>query len=135
MTDSWNCPTRRQLIQFGGAGYLGLNLGGLWNAQAAPVPRAAPTKPIRACILVFYYGGPSHLDTYDLKPSAPAEVRGEFRAGDQRVTMAGRSLEVSLGNGDGGENFQRNGGLGIYLSEVACGLFHTGAVFARGAHG
>ncbi len=78
MTDTWNCPTRRQLIQFGGAGYLGLNLGGLWNAQAAPVPRAAPAKPIRACILVFYYGGPSHLDTYDLKPNAPAEVRGEF---------------------------------------------------------
>ena len=78
MTDSRNCPTRRQLIQFGGAGYLGLNLGGLWNAQAAPVPRTAPAKPIRACILVFYYGGPSHLDTYDLKPNAPIEVRGEF---------------------------------------------------------
>lgn len=35
--------------------------------------------PIRACIQIFYYGGPSHLDTYDLKPEAPSGVRGEFR--------------------------------------------------------
>ena len=42
-------------------------------------PAAAARKPIRACILVFYYGGPSHLDTFDLKPDAPAEVRGEFK--------------------------------------------------------
>ncbi|MBX3440454.1 MAG: DUF1501 domain-containing protein, partial [Planctomycetaceae bacterium] len=35
-------------------------------------------SPVRACIFVFYYGGPSHLDTYDMKPHAPAEVRGEF---------------------------------------------------------
>ena len=40
---------------------------------------AQPRNAIRACILVFYYGGPSQLDTYDLKPNAPAEVRGEFR--------------------------------------------------------
>ena len=33
---------------------------------------------IRSCILIFYYGGPSHLDTFDPKPLAPAEVRGEF---------------------------------------------------------
>jgi hypothetical protein len=69
--------TRRRLVQLGG-GYLGLSLGGLWRAQAADTrPLAADT--IRACILVFYYGGPSHLDTYDLKPDAPAEIRGEFK--------------------------------------------------------
>ena len=33
---------------------------------------------IRSCILVFFYGGPSHLDTWDYKPNAPREVRGEF---------------------------------------------------------
>ncbi len=71
---------RRQLLQLGG-GYLGLSLAGLWRAQAAapPVVRAAGPPPIRACILLFLYGGPSHLDTFDLKPDAPAEVRGEFR--------------------------------------------------------
>src|SRR5690349_8784609 len=71
--------TRRRLLQFAGGGYLGLNLGGLWQAQAAmPAALRAP-KPIRSCILVFYYGGPSHLDTYDMKPQAPLEVRGEFK--------------------------------------------------------
>ena len=30
-------------------------------------------------MIVFYYGGPSHLDTYDLKPDGPSEVRGEFK--------------------------------------------------------
>ena len=71
--------SRRRLLQFAGAGYLGLNLGGLWRAQAAAPGQAAPPHAIRACILIFYYGGPSHLDTWDPKPDAPAEVRGEFR--------------------------------------------------------
>ncbi len=35
---------------------------------------------IRSCILIFYYGGPSHLDTFDPKPNAPVEVRGEYRS-------------------------------------------------------
>lgn len=35
--------------------------------------------PIKACILIFYYGGPSHFETWDPKPHAPAEVRGEFK--------------------------------------------------------
>jgi hypothetical protein len=79
MLDSLTILTRRQLLQFAGGGYLGLNLGGLWQAQAASTKPPPGVGPIRACILVFYYGGPSHLDTYDLKPRAPAEVRGEFK--------------------------------------------------------
>ncbi len=35
-------------------------------------------RPIRSCILIFHYGGPSHIDTYDMKPNAPAEIRGQF---------------------------------------------------------
>jgi len=73
--------TRRRLLQVGG--YLGLSLGGLLRAQAAQAAdkskRPSATK-IRACILIFYYGGPSHLDTFDMKPNAPAEVRGEFKS-------------------------------------------------------
>jgi hypothetical protein len=76
--DTVDLLTRRRLLEFGAGGYLGLNLGGLWGAQAAAGPAAAP-RPVRAGILVFLYGGPSHLDTFDPKPSAPAEVRGEFR--------------------------------------------------------
>ena len=72
-----NILSRRRLLECGAGSYLGLNLGGLWQAQAAQ-PRKAD-GPIRACILVFLYGGPSHIDTFDPKPDAPAEVRGEFR--------------------------------------------------------
>ena len=33
----------------------------------------------KACIVIFNYGGPSHLDIWDLKPDAPSEIRGEFK--------------------------------------------------------
>ena len=70
--------TRRRFVQFGSVG--GLSLGGLWGARArAELAGAKTPSAIRACIFVFYYGGPSHLDTYDLKPNAPSTVRGEFR--------------------------------------------------------
>ena len=68
---------RRRFLQVAGGG-LGLHLGGLWQAQAASA-RPHRGGPIRSCVLIFYYGGPSHLDTYDPKPDAPAEIRGEFR--------------------------------------------------------
>src|SRR5437763_1177710 len=68
------CLLLRRFLQLAG-GTLGLHLGGLWQARVA----GARDGPVRACILVFYYGGPSHLDTFDPKPHAPAEVRGEFR--------------------------------------------------------
>ncbi len=70
--------SRRRLLQFGVGSYLGLNLGGLWHAQAAR-PTSTEGRPIESCILVFLYGGPSHIDTFDPKPDAPAEVRGEFK--------------------------------------------------------
>ncbi len=69
--------TRRQWLQGSAVG--GLSLSGLWQAQAAADTDKSAAAKIRACIVVFYYGGPSHLDTYDLKPNAPADVRGEFQ--------------------------------------------------------
>ena len=64
-------------------GFLGLNLANLLEAEslaraATAGSGTAPAKPIKSCILMFYYGGPSHHDTWDMKPNAPAEVRGEF---------------------------------------------------------
>jgi Protein of unknown function (DUF1501) len=82
-------PDRREFLRIAGGGSLALNLCGLLRAQAASddpnraalavAPAPSVTAKIRSCILVFYYGGPSHLDTFDMKPSAPAEVRGEFK--------------------------------------------------------
>jgi hypothetical protein len=69
--------TRRRLLT---SGALGLGLVGLSRVRAAGLPSAAvSSNPIRSCVLVFFYGGPSHLDTFDPKPGAPAEVRGAYR--------------------------------------------------------
>jgi len=71
--------TRRQWLRRSGLGWLGLSLPALKAARAAPALDPASRAPIRSCILIFYYGGPSHLDTLDPKPDAPLEVRGEYR--------------------------------------------------------
>jgi len=69
---------RRQALKLATGGYLGLNLGGLLSAQSTLAAQAEMSK-IRSCIVIFYYGGPSHLDTLDMKPHAPQEIRGEFK--------------------------------------------------------
>lgn len=68
---------RRQWLRLGGLGAVGFHLAELLRAGEIESPRGP--APIRSCILIFYYGGPSHLDTWDMKPKAPREVRGEFR--------------------------------------------------------
>lgn len=68
---------RRQLLRIGGLGLAGLNLTTLLRGGGAE-PAAGGPAAIKSCILLFYYGGPSHLDIWDLKPGAPAEVRGQF---------------------------------------------------------
>jgi hypothetical protein len=70
--------TRRQLLQAGGIGILGLGLPDLLWART---PGATP-RPLRggerSCIFIVQYGGASHLDSWDLKPDAPAEIRGPY---------------------------------------------------------
>jgi hypothetical protein len=70
-------PSRRVLLQVGGLSAFGLGLPQLLASQAGPPP--GPGRA-RSCILVFAWGGPSQLDTWDPKPDAPAEVRGEFQS-------------------------------------------------------
>jgi hypothetical protein len=79
--------SRREVLRVGGLAFTGL----LWPDWLRA--RAATTRPTAsgrfgrasACILVYSYGGPSHLDVLDLKPNAPAEIRGEFRPVATRV--------------------------------------------------
>jgi hypothetical protein len=80
--------TRREALRVGGLGFTGLLWGDCLRARAAGSrrkPGPGGFGKARACILVFNYGGPSHLDLWDLKPSAPAEVRGEFKPISSRV--------------------------------------------------
>jgi hypothetical protein len=73
------CP-RRDLLRLGG----GLAAFGLPLRAAESAPRTSSTRQ-PSCILVYLLGGPSHLDTFDLKPEAPAEVRGPFSPIDTSV--------------------------------------------------
>jgi hypothetical protein len=73
---------RRRLLTAGGLGLLGMNLAQLFEAEslAKVLPATGTKPPIKSCVLMFYYGGPSHHDTWDMKPDAPLEVRGEFKS-------------------------------------------------------
>ena len=68
--------SRRSLLKIGGLGLLGLNMPSL--LRAAEQPRQLPVRAKRV-IFLFQWGGPSHLDTFDMKPEAPAEIRGPLR--------------------------------------------------------
>jgi hypothetical protein len=70
------------LLRAGGLSFAGLNLTTLFDAYASA---SEPSKKLRSCILLFLYGGPSQVDTWDPKPHAPREVRGEFRPISTRV--------------------------------------------------
>jgi hypothetical protein len=72
--------TRREFLQIGGLGTAGLALSDLFRARAAQGATLPATGAGRArsCILLFMGGGPPQMDTFDLKPDAPVEVRGEF---------------------------------------------------------
>lgn len=69
--------TRRDALQVGGVGLLGgLSLPTLLEQEARAAASEAKAK---ACIMLFLEGGPSTIDMWDLKPEAPAEIRGPFR--------------------------------------------------------
>jgi hypothetical protein len=67
---------RRELLQIGGAGLLGLSLPKVWAAEAA---LDAPPARAKSVLFVFLYGGPSQLETFDMKPDAASNIRGPFR--------------------------------------------------------
>ncbi len=73
--------TRRELLQVGYSGLLGIAFSSLLTQRAAAEAQRAhgnKSKP-KSLILVFQTGGGSHHDTFDLKPDAPPEIRGEFK--------------------------------------------------------
>jgi uncharacterized protein (DUF1501 family) len=69
---------RRELLQVGFSGLLGVALPSILARPAQAAPSRSTARP-KSVILVFCTGAPSHLDTFDPKPDAPAEFRGEFQ--------------------------------------------------------
>lgn len=70
--------SRRDALRIGSLSIGGLSLPALLRSRAAAADTGRRPKET-AVILIWQAGGPSHLDTYDLKPEAPLEIRGEFR--------------------------------------------------------
>src|SRR5437016_10793880 len=66
---------RRQFLRAGSLGMFGLGLPQLLPARTISAPRGKA----KACIVLFMWGGPAQQDTWDPKPNAPAEYRGEFK--------------------------------------------------------
>lgn len=96
---------RRRFLQIGSLGLCGVNLSAALAAE-----NAAQGSPLRArakaCILLYMDGGPSHIDLLDLKPQAPAEIRGPFQPiatsvpgiqiGDQMPLVARQMRHLTL---------------------------------------
>ncbi len=70
--------TRREVLQVGYSGLLGVGLAGLLARKAGAAASPSGGGRAKSVVLVFLTGGPSHIDTFDPKPDAPAEIRGEF---------------------------------------------------------
>lgn len=90
--------SRRSLIQAGGAGLFGLTLPNLMRAEEASV---RPKGRARSVIFLFLFGGPSQLETFDMKPEAASKIRGPYspipsRTPDLRICeLLGRCAAIS----------------------------------------
>ena len=70
--------TRRAMLRIGALAPLGLNLPALLAATERQSSGVAKFGKAQRCLLLYMWGGPSHIDMFDLKPNAPSEIRGEF---------------------------------------------------------
>ena len=98
--------SRREVLRAGTLSLFGLNLPELLQAREQAAQQLAARKRAKACILLFMWGGPAHQDTWDPKPDAPAEFRGEFssiqtavpgvRVGEHLPRMAKLADKIAL---------------------------------------
>src|SRR5690349_2609696 len=72
--------SRRDMLQVGGAAFGGLGLSHLLQAGAsATSPPDGSFGRAKHCIVLFLYGSPSQIETFDMKPDAPSQVRGTMQ--------------------------------------------------------
>ena len=75
--------SRRRAIEIGALGAFGLSLPSLLRSEARAANGSGERidhASKRSVILIWQHGGPSQLDTFDMKPLAPAEVRGPYQS-------------------------------------------------------
>jgi uncharacterized protein (DUF1501 family) len=83
-----NGTTRRDFLKVGALGAVGFTLADYFAAKAAGAVTAAND---RSAIMIFNLGAPSQLDTFDMKPDAPAEIRGPFKP----ISTASPEIQIS----------------------------------------
>jgi hypothetical protein len=71
--------SRRNFLHLGLMGSLGLTVADLFRLRAQSPDATTKNSGAKSCILIWLDGGPSHVDTFDLKPDAPSEVRSIFK--------------------------------------------------------
>jgi hypothetical protein len=108
-----NGATRRDFLQIGCLGAIGLGLPQYLAASEAGA--VDPSKSKRSAIMIFNLGAPSHLDTFDMKPDAPAEIRGPFKP----ISTNADGIQIS-------EIFPRHARIADRFSLVRS-CFHRGA--------
>jgi uncharacterized protein (DUF1501 family) len=111
--------TRRDFLQAGTLGAIGLSLPQLMQLEAAG---AVPKDDDRAVIMIFNLGAPSQVDTFDPKPEAPEEIRGPFKP----ISTASPDIQVT-------EILPRHAKLADRFSLVRS-CFHTAAAVHDTGH-
>src|SRR5215510_8191721 len=112
--------TRRDFLQVGTLGAIGLTLSHYAALQAAGA--VAKGNDERSVIMIFNLGAPSQLDTFDMKPNAPREIRGPF----QPIRTASDAFEIS-------EMFPLHAKVGDKFSLVRS-CYHTAAAVHDTGH-
>src|SRR5437763_9701712 len=69
---------RRRFLKSVGLGAAGLSLPGFLRFESKARAAGNHNGPPKSLLFLFLYGGPSQIDTFDMKPSAPEDFRGEF---------------------------------------------------------
>jgi hypothetical protein len=134
-----NGVTRRDCLQLGLGALVGGGLAHALRLRAYGAGAPAPEAQARSCILIWMDGGPTHYETFDPKPEAPKEIRGEFKAIPTRVPgvsfsehlkrLAGiadkfaviRSIHHNQGNHGAGNHYMMTGA--PPRIPVGCGAF------------
>ena len=94
--------TRRDMLRIGGLAMGGLSLPQLLRAEEETSRKTGAKPSHKAVIMVFLAGGPSQFETFDPKPDAPSEIRGEFPR-SRRPCRASRSASTSPTGADHGQ--------------------------------
>src|SRR4051794_19276687 len=77
---------RRELLRVGGLGLFGVGLADLLRLEAHAAPVRRHTAKAKSVVFIFQSGGPSQHETFDPKPDAPSEIRGEYGVTKTRLS-------------------------------------------------